>query len=55
MRLKTVKLSHFRGYHATTVIPIDDTMTGIVGGYDDGKSTILEIWATFWQRQHYGR
>lgn len=30
MRLKAVKLTHFRGYRATTVIPID-AMTGIVG------------------------
>ncbi len=24
MRLKSVKLTHFRGYRATTVIPIDE-------------------------------
>lgn len=30
MRLKSVKLSHFRGYRTTTVIPIDEAMTGIV-------------------------
>jgi hypothetical protein len=30
MRLKSVKLSHLRGYHAATVIPIDEAMTGIV-------------------------
>ncbi len=41
MRLKSVKLSHFRGYRATTVIPIDTAMTGIVGRNDYGKSTIL--------------
>tara|TARA_Y100000815_G_scaffold31486_1_gene26283 strand:- start:27984 stop:28094 length:111 start_codon:yes stop_codon:yes gene_type:complete len=28
MRLKSVKLSHFRGYRATTVIPNDAAMTG---------------------------
>lgn len=28
MRLKSVKLTHFRGYRATTVIPIDEAMTG---------------------------
>lgn len=27
MRLKSVKLSHFRGYRATTVIPIDEAMS----------------------------
>lgn len=31
MRLKSVKLNHFRGYRDTTVIPIDD-----------GSSTSLE-------------
>ncbi len=28
MRLKSVKLAHFRGYRATTVTPIDEAMTG---------------------------
>lgn len=30
MRLKSVKLTHFRGYRATTDIPIDEAMTSIV-------------------------
>lgn len=47
MRLKTVKLSHFRGYSTPTVIPIDSSMTGIVGRNDFGKSTILEALAIF--------
>lgn len=42
MRFKSVKLTHFRGYRTTTVIPIDDAMTGIVGRNDDGQSTSLE-------------
>lgn len=42
MRLKSVKLTHFRGYRATTVIPIDEAMTGIVGRHGDGQSTSLE-------------
>lgn len=42
MRLKSIKLTHFRGYRATTVIPIDEAMTGIVGRNDYGQSTILE-------------
>ena len=42
MRLKSVKLSHFRGYRTTTVIPIDEAMTGIVGRNDDGQSASLE-------------
>jgi len=42
MHLKSVKLTHFRGYHATTVIAIDEAMTGIVGCHDDGRSTRLE-------------
>ncbi|WP_448132515.1 hypothetical protein [Stutzerimonas chloritidismutans] len=41
MRLKFVKLSHFRGYRATTVIPIDEAMTGIVCR-DNGRSASLE-------------
>lgn len=47
MRLKTIKLSHFRGYRTTTVIPIDVAMTGIVGRNDYGKSTVLEALAIF--------
>ena len=42
MRLKAIKLTHFRGYRATTVISIDEGMTGIVGRNDDGQSTSLE-------------
>ncbi len=42
MRLKSVKLAHFRGYRATTVIPIDDAMTGIVGRNDCCQSASLE-------------
>jgi len=49
MRLKSVKLSHFRGYRATTVIPIDEAMSGIVGRNDYGKSTILEALAIFFE------
>lgn len=47
MRLKSIKLSHFRGYRAATTIPIDEAMTGIVGRNDYGKSTILEALAIF--------
>lgn len=49
MRLKSVKLTNFRGYQATTVIPIDEGMTGIVGRNDYGKSTILEALAIFFE------
>lgn len=49
MHLKSVKLTHVRGYRATTVIPTDDTMTGIVGRNDDGKSTIPEVLAMFFE------
>ena len=28
MHLKSVKLTHFRGYRATTVTPIDEAMAG---------------------------
>uniref|UniRef100_UPI004047F1F1 AAA family ATPase n=1 Tax=Roseivirga sp. TaxID=1964215 RepID=UPI004047F1F1 len=47
MRLKSVKLTNFRGYRATTVIPIDEAMTGIIGRNDDGQSTIPEFRAVF--------
>ncbi|MGO6946999.1 MULTISPECIES: AAA family ATPase [Rhizobium] len=49
MRLKAVKLSHFRGYRETVAIPIEDAMTGIVGRNDYGKSTILEALAIFFE------
>lgn len=49
MRLKSVKLTHFRGYRATTVIPIVEAMTGIVGRNDYGKSTILEALSIFFE------
>jgi len=49
MRLKSVKLTHFRGYRDTTVMPIDEAMTGIVGRNDYGKSTILEALAIFFE------
>lgn len=49
MRLKSVKLTNFRGYRNTTVIPIDAAMTGIVGRNDYGKSTILEALAIFFE------
>ncbi|RRW89438.1 AAA family ATPase [Pandoraea apista] len=47
MRLKSVKLTNFRGYRATTIVPIDEALTGIVGRNDYGKSTILEALAIF--------
>lgn len=49
MRLKSVKLTNFRGYQACAVIPIDESMTGIVGRNDYGKSTILEALAIFFE------
>ncbi|MFB4252134.1 AAA family ATPase [Pseudomonas idahonensis] len=51
MRLKSVKLTHFRGYRDTAVIPIDEAMTGIVGRNDYGKSTILEALAIFFEAE----
>lgn len=51
MRLKSVKLTHFRGYRTTTVIPTDEAMTGIVGRNDYGKSTILEALAIFFETE----
>lgn len=51
MRLKSIKLTNFRGYRSTTVIPIDDALTGIVGRNDYGKSTILEALAIFFESE----
>ena len=49
MRLKSVKLTNFRGYRDTTVVLFDDAMTGIVGRNDYGKSTILEALDVFFE------
>lgn len=49
MRLKSVTLSHFRGYRDAVRIPIDADMTGIVGKNDHGKSTVLEALAIFFE------
>lgn len=49
MRLKSIKLNHFRSYRATTVIPIDEVMIGIVGRNDYDKSTILEALTIFFE------
>ncbi|MFI8749968.1 AAA family ATPase [Vreelandella lionensis] len=49
MRLKSVKLTNFRGYQGPTVVPIDEAMTGIVGRNDYGKSTVLEALAIFFE------
>lgn len=49
MRLKSVKLTNFRGYRDTVTVPIDPAMTGIVGRNDFGKSTILEALAIFFE------
>lgn len=38
MRLKSVKLIDFRGYRATTVIPIGEAITSIEGRNHCGKS-----------------
>ncbi|CAM5208389.1 hypothetical protein OURE66S_03599 [Oligella ureolytica] len=49
MRLKAVKIAHFRGYRDSTTIPIDEAITGIVGRNDYGKSTVLEALAIFFE------
>ena len=51
MRLKSIKLTNFRGYRTTTVVPIDTAMTGMVGRNDYGKSTILEALAIFFESE----
>lgn len=37
MRLKSIKLTHFRGYRAATVIPNDDAMTGLLAPPEAGR------------------
>ncbi|TXH13579.1 MAG: OLD family endonuclease [Hyphomicrobiaceae bacterium] len=51
MRLKSVKLTNFRGYRNTCTVPIDPAMTGIVGRNDYGKSTVLEALAIFFEAE----
>lgn len=51
MRLKSLKLTNFRGYQGTTVISVDEGLTGIVGRNDFGKSTILEALAIFFEAE----
>lgn len=53
MRLKSVKLTHFRGYRTVTVIPANEAMTGIVGRNDYGKSSILEALAVFFEAEGF--
>lgn len=53
MRLKSVKLTHFRGYRTITVISANEAMTGIVGRNDYGKSTILEALAIFFETEGF--
>ncbi|WP_313209453.1 hypothetical protein [Stutzerimonas nitrititolerans] len=38
MRLKSIKLTHFRGYRSTTFIPTDAAITGIVGQNHIGQT-----------------
>ena len=49
MRLKSIKLTNFRGYQGTTIVAVDESMTGIVGRNDFGKSTVLEALAIFFE------
>ncbi|MDH1012478.1 AAA family ATPase [Pseudomonas nicosulfuronedens] len=53
MRLKSVKLTHFRGYRSITVIPANEAITGIVGRNDYGKSSILEALAIFFETEGF--
>lgn len=47
MRLKVLKIKNFRSYENETLIPIDESLTGVVGKNDAGKSTILEALEIF--------
>ena len=41
MKLKSIKIKNFRGYHNETELQFDD-LTALVGKNDVGKSSILE-------------
>lgn len=47
MQLKEVTIHNFRGYSTRTTLPIDECITGFVGKNDNGKSSILEALAVF--------
>jgi predicted ATP-dependent endonuclease of OLD family len=47
MRLKEVTIHNFRGYSTPTTVPIDKCITGFVGKNDNGKTSILEALAVF--------
>ena len=47
MRLKEVTIHNFRGYSVKTTFPIDKCITGLVGKNDNGKSSILDALAIF--------
>lgn len=47
MNLKSVQIKNFRGFTDTGIIPISETITGIIGKNDVGKSSILDALAVF--------
>lgn len=47
MNLKSVQIKNFRGFADTGIIPISETITGIIGKNDVGKSSILDALAIF--------
>lgn len=49
MRLKELGIKNFRGYRNETRIPIDDSVTGITGKNDVGKTSILEALDIFFE------
>lgn len=49
MRFNSARLTHFRDCGATSIIPIYESMTGIVGRNDYGKSTFLEALAIIFE------
>lgn len=51
MRLKMLKLTNFRGYRGTHIVPIEEALTGIVGRNDYGKSTILDALTIFFEAE----
>lgn len=48
MRLKTVRLTGFRGYRSETEIPIGD-LAALIGRNDAGKSSVLDALAIFFE------
>lgn len=51
MKLEKVIIENFRGYKERTEFVIEDTLTGLIGKNDAGKSTVLEALEIFFNNE----